>query len=215
MSKPLDSPVAMAVLALAGATHAGEAAGDIAFWDRIDDATQAEGIFAGQSGVFRTIAPTDRAYNGAGDRGDANQNDLGIGAFETSFLDDAGEFVTALVTSDEGELTVVADTLGGYGTFGFFSPAINNLGQVAFRGFLPDFLTDGVFNGPDPKKDAILTSKKRLDGARILASSFSVGAEALNDSGEVAFLVDLEDATRIEGFRSALYLASPRRGHTR
>jgi hypothetical protein len=185
--------------------------GEIAFWDRVDGPVPGEGIFAGRSGVFRTLGPTDRFYNGAGDRGDANNNDLGIGAFETSFFSENDEFVTALATSNEGVLSIVADTLNGYGGFGFYAPAINNRGEVAFRGFLPDFTTDGIFTGPDPKKNAILTSKQKLDGARILSASFSVCSEALNNSGEVVFIVDLVDPSQIEGFRSALYLASPKK----
>ena len=184
--------------------------GEIAFWDRVEPA-QGEGIFAGRDGVFRTLGPTDRFYNGAGDRGDANNNDLGIGAFETSFTNDNGAFVTAIATSNEGVLSIVADTLNGYGGFGFYAPAINNRGQVAFRGFLPDFSTDGVFTGPNPKKNVIITSRDRLDGARIISTSFSVCSEALNNSGEVVFIVDLVDPTRIEGFRSAIYLASPKK----
>jgi hypothetical protein len=185
--------------------------GEIAFWDRVDGPVPGEGIFAGRSGVFRTLGPTDRFYNGAGDRGDANNNDLEIGAFETSFINDNGEFVTALATSNAGMLSIVADTLNGYAGFGFYAPAINNRGQVAFRGFLPDFTTDGVFTGPDPKKHAIITSQGKLDGARIISISFSVCSEALNNSGEVVFIVDLEDPSRIEGFRSAIYLASPKK----
>jgi hypothetical protein len=187
------------------------AGGEIAFWDRVEAPVTGEGIFAGRSGVFRTLGPTDRFYNGAGDRGDANNNDLGIGAFETSFFNDNGQFVTAIATSNEGVLSIVADTLNGYGGFGFYAPAINNRGQVAFRGFLPDFTTDGVFTGPNPKKDVIITSNDRLDGARILSGSFSVCSEALNDSGEVVFIADIVDPTRLEGFRSAIYLASPRK----
>jgi hypothetical protein len=187
------------------------AGGEIAFWDRVETPTQGEGIFAGRSGVYRTLGPTDRSYNGAGDRGDANNNDLGIGAFETSFVNDAGQFVNAIATSNEGVLSIVADTLNGYGGFGFYAPAINNRGQVAFRGFLPDFTTDGVFKGPNPKKDAIITSQDRLDGARIINGSFSVCSEALNNSGEVVFIVDLVDDTNFNGFRTAIYVASPRK----
>ena len=187
------------------------AGGEIAFWDRVNGPVSGEGIFAGRSGAFRTLGPTDRFYNGAGDRGDANNNDLGTGAFETSFLDENGQFVTALVTSDDGVLNTVADTLSGYAGFGFYAPAINNRGQVAFRGFLPDFATDGVFTGPNPKKDAIVTSRDRLDGARIISSSFSVCSEALNNAGEVVFIVDVVDETVLEGFRTAIYVASPKK----
>ena len=185
--------------------------GEIAFWDRVAAPVQGEGIFAGRSGVFRTLGPTDLTYNGAGDRGDANNNDLGIGAFETSFVNDDGEFVTAIVTSDNGALTVVADTLEGFGAFGFYAPAINNRGQVAFRGFFTDFDGDGVFTGPDPKKDAVVTSNDRLDGARILSTSFSVCSEALNNAGEVVFIVDIEDPDQPGGFRTAIYRATPKK----
>ena len=186
--------------------------GEIAFWDRIDSlGSGEEGIFAGRAGVFRTLGPTDRLYNGAGDRGDANNNDAGIGAFEISFVNENDEFVTALATSNDGVLSIVADTLHGYSGFGFYAPAINNRGQVAFRGFLADFSTDGIFTGPDPKKNAIITSRDKLDGARIISGSFSVCAEALNNAGEIAFIVDLVDNTQLEGFRTAIYVASPKK----
>jgi hypothetical protein len=51
----------------------------------------------------------------------------------------------------------------------------------------------------------------RLDGARIISTSIGFCAEGLNDSGEVVFTVDVEDNTRLEGFRSAIYLATPKK----
>jgi hypothetical protein len=180
--------------------------GELAFFDFVEP-DFSQGIFAGRSGVFRTLGPTEpnRQYR------DPNLNDPGIGAFETSFFTDAGVFVTAIVTSNQGVMSTVADTLNGYGAFGFYAPAINNRGQVAFEGLLTDFTTDGVFTGPDPKKDAIVTSSEKLDKARILSGSIIFCAEGLNESGEVAFIVDVEDNTRIEGFRSAIYLATPKK----
>ena len=180
--------------------------GELAFVDFVEPGFS-QGIFAGREGVFRTLGPTEanRQYR------DPNLNDLGIGAFETSFFDDAGQFVTAIVTSIEGAMSTVADTLNGFGAFGFYAPAINTRGQVAFEGLLTDFTTDGVFTGPNPKKDAIITSADKLDNARIISTSISLCAEGLNDSGEVAFIVDVEDRTVLEGFRSAIYLATPKK----
>lgn len=186
------------------------AGGEIAFHDRVEPSFE-EGIFAGRSGVFRTLGPTGRAYNGAGDRGDPNLNDLGIGAFETSFVNDTGQFVTALATSNLGAVSVVADTLNGYSGFGFYPPALNNRGQVAFRGFLDDFSRDGLFTGPSPKKDAVITSDGKLDGASILSISFSFCSEGMNDSGELAFIVDVLDETQFNGTRTVLYLATPKK----
>jgi hypothetical protein len=180
--------------------------GELAFFDFVEP-DFSQGIFAGRNGVFRTLGPTEpnRQYR------DPNLNDLGIGAFETSFFNDAGLFVTEIVTSNEGVMSTVADTLNGYAGFGFYAPAINSRGQVAFEGLLPDFTTDGVFTGPNPKKDAIITSSDKLDRARIISGSITFCAEGLNNSGEVAFIVDLEDNTLLEGFRSAIYLATPKK----
>jgi hypothetical protein len=181
-------------------------ANELAFWDWVEP-DFSEGIFAGRSGVFRRLGPTEpnRRYR------DPNLNDRGIGAFETSFFNDAGLSVTAIVTSNEGVMATVADTLNGYGGFGFYAPSINTRGQVAFEGLLTDFSTDGVFTGRNPKKDAIITSADRLDGARIISTSIGFCAEGLNNSGEIVFTVDLEDNARLEGFRSAIYLATPKK----
>ncbi len=180
--------------------------GELAFFDFVEP-DFSQGIFAGSEGVFRTLGPNEpnRQYR------DPNLNALGVGAFETSFADDSGQFVTAIVTSHEGAMSTVADTTNGYGGFGFYAPAINTEGRVAFEGLLTDFTTDGIFTGPNPKKDAIITSSDKLDGARIISTSIALCAEGLNDAGEVAFIVDLEDNRLLEGFRSAIYLAIPKK----
>jgi len=181
-------------------------AGELAFFDFVEPDFN-HGIFAGREDVFRSLGPTEpnRQYH------DPNLNNLGIAAFETSFVNDQGLFVTAIVISDQGVMSTVADTLDGYAGFGFYAPAINNLGQVAFEGLLTDFTNDGVFTGSNPKKDAIITSTDKLDRARIISGSITFCAEGLNDSGEVAFIVDLEDNALLEGFRSAIYLATPKK----
>jgi hypothetical protein len=208
--------------------------GEVAFTGRLDGGDR--GLFSGTGGAVTTHY-TDSApvlvdgvtadlsggnfgrpaiNNTAGELAffdfvEPDLNDLGIGAFETSFVDAAGQFVTALVTSDDDVLSTVADTLHGYGAFGFYSPSINARRQVAFEGLLANFTTDGVFTGPNPKKDAIITSADRLDGARIISTSINMCAEGLNNSGEVVFTVDIVDNTVLEGFRSAIYLATPKR----
>jgi hypothetical protein len=73
----------------------------------------------------------------------------------------------------------------------------------------PDF--HRVFTGPNPKKDTIITSADRLDGARVISTSINVCAEGLNDSGEVVVTVDVEDNTVLEDSRSAIYLATPKK----
>jgi hypothetical protein len=139
--------------------------------------------------------PADRVYNGAGDRGDANNTDRGIGAFETSFFNANGAFVTAIATSNAGVLAIVADTLNGYGVFGFYAPAINTRGEVAFSAFLPDF-TPTASSRPDPKEGRDHHQQGEARRARGSSAAASPFFQALNNAGEVVFIVDLVDPTR-------------------
>ena len=108
-------------------------------------------------------------------------------------------------------MSTVADTLNGYGGFGFYAPSINNRGQVAFEGLLTDFTTDGVFTGPNPKKDAIITSSDKLDRAE----DHQHEHRALRGRTEQCGRDRLHSGPRgqhpVEGFRSAIYLATPKK----
>ena len=104
-------------------------------------------------------------------------NDEGTAAFETSFFDENGQFLTAIVTSDGGPLTTVVDTNGQFGFFGFRPPSINDGGQVAFQGILDDFQTTGIFVGPDAVADRVVATGDQLDGASVSSLSFEEGAE--------------------------------------
>jgi hypothetical protein len=178
--------------------------GDIAF----DETIQPEfdsGIFVGREGSFRTIAAPDPNRSVQ----EPVLNDLGTTAFETSFFDAAGQFVTAIVKGSGGPLTTVADTTGPFGFFGFRPPAINNNGDVAFSAILDDdFPNTSIYVGPDPKKDMVIGTGDRLDGATI--SNVSFCEEGLNDSGEVAFIAELTDRRAPEGRRTAVFHATPR-----
>lgn len=175
--------------------------GQIAFRESIDFQS---GIFVTDAGGFRTIAAPDP------DRsvGEPVLNDAGTAAFQMSFTDpDSGEFVTAIVTGDGGPLTTVADTRGPYGDFGFRPPSLNNAGDVAFQATLDDFTTSGIFTGPDPVEDKVIVTGETLDGATVLNLTFC--EEGLSDSGQLAFVATLEDATAPDGFRTAVFRAVP------
>jgi hypothetical protein len=162
------------------------------------------GIFAGREGSFRTISTPDpnRSVQAP------VLNDQGTASFETSFFDDTGQFVTAIVKGDGGPLTTVADTRGSFGFFGFRPPAINNHGDVAFSAILDDdFPNNSIYVGPDPKKDRVIGDGDKLDGATIGSVSFC--EEGLNDTGQVAFIATLNDPKSLEP-RTAVFRATPK-----
>jgi hypothetical protein len=179
--------------------------GDIAF----DETIQPEfdsGIFVGREGSFRMIAAPDPNRSVQ----EPVLNDVGTTAFETSFFDETGQFVTAIVKGDGGPLTTVADTTGPFGFFGFRPPAINNNGDVAFTAILDDdFPNTSIYVGPDPKKDRVIGTGDKLDSATI--SNVSFCEEGLNDSGQVAFVAGLDDPSAPEGRRTAVFLATPKK----
>jgi hypothetical protein len=101
---------------------------------------------------------------------------------------------------------VVADTRDEFAFFGFRPPSINNEGDVAFLATLDDGTT-GIFVGPDPVEDRVVTTGDTLDGAEVTGLTFC--EEGLSDSGELAFVATLEDPSTPEGFRMAVFRATP------
>jgi hypothetical protein len=178
--------------------------GDIAFDESIQPNFDL-GIFAGSEGTFRTIAAPDP--NVFVEK--PMFNDLGTAAFYRSFTDQNGQFVTAIVTGNGGPLTTVADTTGAFGAFGFRPPSINNNGDVAFLATLDDFETTGIFVGPRPVRDRAISTGDELDGATVAGLTFC--EEDLNDFGQLAFVANLDDPNAPEGFRTAVFRATPRR----
>ena len=178
-------------------------AGDIAFDETIQPNFD-PGIFVGQEGVFTTIAAP--VSDGSTSFQEPVLNDGGTAAFETSFFDENGQFVTAIVTGNGGPLTTVADTNGPFGAFGFRPPSINNDGEVAFLAILDDFQTTGIFTGPDATEDEVISTGDELDGA--IVSNLSFCEEGLNDSGELTFIATLDELDG-SGFRTAVFRATP------
>jgi hypothetical protein len=162
------------------------------------------GIFAGREGVFTTIAAPDPdvfVHSPV-------LNDAGTAAFYRSFFDEATQqFVDEIVTGDGGPLSTVADTRGGFGSFGFRPPSQNNAGAVAFLATLDDFSTSGIFVGPDPVADRVIATGDMLDGATVQNLTFC--EEGLSDSGQLGFVAQLEDLASPNGFRMAVFRATP------
>jgi hypothetical protein len=177
--------------------------GDIAFEESVDGESTS-GIFVTEEGGFKTIAAPDPNVN----VGRPNLNDAGTVAFHRFFNDRAGE---ELVTVNDGQLTVVADTSGPFQSFGFTfvgftPPALNNNGDVAFLADL-DTGGSGIFVGPDPVADRVIGTGDTLDGSTVTNLRFC--DEGLNDSGQLAFQATFDDPNVPDGRRVAIYRATP------
>ncbi|HWS79663.1 MAG TPA: choice-of-anchor tandem repeat NxxGxxAF-containing protein [Rubrobacter sp.] len=178
--------------------------GNIAFVESVDFAS---GIFVGREGDFTPIVPPDSSDPSIG-LGVPILNNDGTVAFQRSFSDEATqEFVEEIVKIDAaGTSTVVADTRGEFATFGFRPPSLNNNGDVAFLATLDDFSTTGIFVGPDPSNDRVISTGDMLDGSTVQNITFC--EEGLSDTGELAFVAQLEADTP-DGFRTAVFRATP------
>jgi hypothetical protein len=65
----------------------------------------------------------------------------------------------------------------------------------------------GVFTGPDPKRDKVLQAGDRYDGARV--TSVNTCAEGLNNLGQIVMTVHSEDPDTFE-VRTFIVKATPR-----
>jgi hypothetical protein len=176
--------------------------GDIAFAESIQPNFDS-GIFVGRKGTFQTIAAPDPDVSVQ----EPVFNDEGTAAFYRSFFDEASQqFVEELATGSGDTLTTVADTRGGFGTFGSRPPSLNNEGDVAFLATLDDFSTTGIFVGPDPVQDRVIATGETLDGATVTSLTFC--EEGLNDSGQLAFAAFYENPETFET-RVAVFRATP------
>jgi hypothetical protein len=175
-------------------------AGDIAFVESIDFA---RGIFVGQEGEFTPIVAPNPSDPSLG-FGVPILNDAGTVVFQKSFFDETDQvFVEQIVRVDaDGTLTVLADTTRDeFASFGFRPPSLNNDGDVAFLATL-DNGTSGIFVG----SDRVIATGDTLDGSIVQNLVFC--EEGLSDSGELAFVAQLEDSTAPNGFRVAVFRAT-------
>jgi hypothetical protein len=179
--------------------------GDIA----VSEALQPDlrpGIFVGQQGKFRTIisaAPFAEQF------GQPVLNDKGTVGFQRGFFDNDGNFVRTIVTSNGGPLTTLASTASGYGFF-IAGPALNSKDEVAFSALTTDFSLDGIFTGPDPVSDRIVVSGDVIGAGTVVPFGIQFCEGGINDSGEVAFIATLDDATvPVVGVRFVVVRAEP------
>jgi hypothetical protein len=178
-------------------------AGEIAFDESVQPGFDG-GVFAGREGSFRTVEAPDPNRQVR----EPVLNDGGTAAFETSFFDESGQFVTAIVADDGPIQTTVADTNGPFGFFGFRPPSLNDDGDVAFAASPDDFSSTGIFVGADAKRDRVISTGDRLDGG--IVSHLGFCEEGLSDSRRLAFVAGL-DPSKGTGSRTAVFSATPKR----
>ena len=145
-----------------------------------------------------------------------------IGSFDAPSLNNFGtvaflgdKFVNGIqvlgvFTTKGGPVTTVVDSAGPFSSFR--EPSLNDLGVVVFTADLDEFGPDGfqiqgVFTGPDPKRDVVLQAGDKYDGVRV--SSVTTCSEALNNRGEIVMTVQSQNPATFE-VQTFVVKATPR-----
>jgi hypothetical protein len=185
------------------------ASGQVAFRGTRSDGS--EGIFVGSGGPLTTIADTSGPFAAFTDA--PAIADTGAVLFQATLKASPGRpRIHGLFLSRGGTIRTVVDDTGAFASFGF-APAVNARGDVAFEGTTKSGRV-GIFTGRDPDEDCVITIGDRLDGSRVFDLSTSAFSTSLNNTGQIAFIAQLEDG------RTGVYRADPTRwpdrdGHCR
>jgi hypothetical protein len=168
------------------------ASGKVAFHGTRRDGS--EGIFVGRGGALTTIADASADFAFFADS--PAINDRGDVLFGATLNDGT----SGLFLSHRGVISTVLDTTGSVGDFGR-APAINAHGQIAFEGTIGDLV--GIFTGGDPVADRAIAVGDPIDGSTVAAFGPLAFDSALNNRGQLAFIVELADG------RAGIYRADP------
>ena len=167
-------------------------AGTVAFSGGGLSSSDLVGLFTGSGGAVTPIAddsgPLDFPFL-------ASINDVGTAAFVAQ-LDAGGNGLFLGGT----QVRPFADTNGLFSFFFALAPSLNDAGEVAFGAGLDGGGT-GIFVGPNPLADKVITTGDSLFGSTV--TSLSLGSQALNNAGQVAFYAELSDGTQ------SVFVATP------
>ena len=149
--------------------------------------------------IYTTNGTTTRLV--AASSGTPNSIDIGLGldnAGDVLWRENLGDHVNSRlwITSPTGTNTLVADTTGGYASFGdpyTNSASLSGNGKVAFVATLKNGLV-GVFTGADPVANKVLEQGDPLFGGTA-GAVFSIGSDGLNSSGSIAFLANTQNGS--------------------
>jgi hypothetical protein len=160
------------------------------------------GVFP-ETGIFRMdgTTPTTIARIGPSFSLGAlpSLNNEGVAAFLGGTLNTA--FVSGIFVGDGSPTaTTIADN-NDNSPFGGFNdaPSINDEGVVAFWASLKASAGGGyrIFTGPDPAAHKVIAVGDALDGSKVSDLTFgTLGREALNNAGQIAFRARLTDGHR-------------------
>lgn len=171
--------------------------GDVAFEETVGGQP---GVFIGQEGLFQPIVA--RAANVSA----PTLNDGGQSAFYRVVNDGDRSIVEVLRAQAGGPRTLVADTRTTFTDFGFRPPALSENGDVAFLAIQSDFVTAGIFVGPDPLADRVITVDDVIAGQDVNSLRFC--EEGLNAAGQLTFVADLQDPQTLDA-HTAVIRATP------
>lgn len=170
-----------------------------------------EGIFVGKGGALAIIADTSGPFVTFEDA--PAINDRGDVLFQASVNATDGSLIDGLFLSRHGEIRTVVDSTGAFAFFGR-APGLNARGRIAFQGTThpdPNLPGDpglaGIFTGGDPVADRVIAVGDVLDGSTVKGLDTGSFRTGLNDAGQIAFLVFLDDG------RTGVYRADPARDH--
>ncbi len=159
------------------------AAGTICFTSQTGTQTS---VYSITGGTIKRVSQSSRTSIGLG-------IDAAGDILWREYLGNPGSAAARLwLTSPAGSSTLIADTTTGAFS-GFSDPyttsvSINDAGQIAFVATLNNGKV-GLFTGPDPVADKVLEQGDPLFGG-IAGSVFSIGSDALNNNGSIAFLAN-------------------------
>jgi hypothetical protein len=162
--------------------------GNIAFHARMG--TSDNDIFRGQEGIFTTISASNPPESSLTV---PLLNNSGTVVWETSFVEEETQLAGRRIVTGNGAGTdtTVVDSSGAFNIFDSY--ALNNSGAVAFSATLDDdnIGIPAIYVGPNPKKDVVIQLGDSLDGGTVVGLNFC--EEGLNDSGQLAFIAEIED----------------------
>lgn len=173
------------------------ASGKVAFHGTRRDGS--DGIFVGRGGALTTIADSSAVFAAFLDS--PAINDRGQVLFQAALNDVNG--TTGLFLASRGEISTVLDSTGSFIDFGR-APGINARGEIAFEGTTSDLV--GIFTGGDVVADRVIGVGDVIDGSIVSSVGPLAFDSALNNRGQLAFIVGLADG------RTGIYRADPIRG---
>ena len=144
------------------------------------------GIYVADDVRVASVVETGDVFSGLGLFPSAND------AGTVAFCADLREGGSGVFTAATGRITTVLDTSGPFESFR--GVLLNNEGRVVFYA-TPRGGTLGVFFGPDPVGDQLLSLGSPLFGSTVI--DLALNPVSINDAGQIAMRVGLEDERQL------------------